>query len=515
MATVGFCADDVENDPVRSLRKLATTRGYLVLRHKNSVSLPSGEVTYSTAMQELDSRTRSRVIGIAVYSLLCLLVLIAYSSWNRPLWYDEVQYFVLGSLGSTGDVLAVIHETTPNVNQGQTGAYMLVEYWSLSLFGAHLWVARLPSLLFGIYFLAASAVFLRGRQVPWAGVWAFAVLLFGQQTLMYFVGEGRTYMPLAAAVVGLLAYYFIPREERRRIGPRVLGWSAVLIGVTFHPYFAAYWPAILIFAAAAQSSPLRNLVEFANPALVSVGASIFFLVGFTTWLQGTASKEDLDPYYWLGDELWRAIPAQLFQWIYVNRVLIVIFGLLVLALIAMTCRTREAFRETLRRAWPPVALVGLAVTVVALIALISLQQGYWIIPRQWVASIALASIGVVWFLSVMIKRVHELSGSRPSWVAAGVAGVVIAASAADPALRQWNQLNSWSVQQQSIVVTEMAEREDLASWTSGFGRGDTDPWNESEWVLFANANARRGGDVWPEFRQYYESRDWDAFALRD
>ena len=44
---------------------------------------------------------------------------------------------------------------------------------------------------------------------------------------MYFVGEGRTYMPLAAAVVGLLAYYFIPREERRRIGPRVLGWSAV------------------------------------------------------------------------------------------------------------------------------------------------------------------------------------------------------------------------------------------------------------------------------------------------
>ena len=461
------------------------------------------------------SHTRSRVIGIVVYSLLCLLVLITYSSWNRPLWYDEVVFFVLGGFGSTGDVLSVIHETTPNVNQGQTGAYMLAEYWSLSLFGAHLWAARLPSMLFGIYFLVASAVFLRGRRVPWVGLWAFAVLLFGQQTLMYYVGEGRTYMPLVAAVVGVLAYYFVPPEERHRIGPRVLGWSAVLIGVTFHPYFAAYWPAIVIFAAAAQSFPLRKLVQFANPALVAVGASVFLVVGFMTWLQGTATTEDLDPYFFLGDELWRAIPAQLFQWIYVNRVLIVIFGVLVLALVVLTCRTREAFRETVERAWPPVALVGLAIAVAALTALISLQQGFWIIPRQWVASIALASIGVVWFLSVMIKRVHEIVGVRPSWVAAGIAGVVIAASAINPALRQWDQLNSWSAQRQSIVVTEVAEREDLSSWVSGFDRGDTDPWDESEWVRFANANVFRGGDVWPEFREYYESRDWDAFSLQN
>jgi hypothetical protein len=469
---------------------------------------------YSSGMQRAGNQGLTRHAGVLGYVVLSIIVLVLYSSWNRPIWYDEMVYFVLGGLGSTADALAVIQETTTNVNQGVTGAYMLVDYWSLSIFGAELWALRLPSLIFGIYFLAASAVFLRGRQVPWVGLWALPVLLIGQQTLMYYVGEARTYMPLVAAVSGVLAYYFIPLADRSRWSVRLLGWSAVFIGVLFHPYFALYWPVILFFAATVQHR-WKGIVAFANAPMVVVGGLLFVVVGSLTWLRGNASTENLDPYFWLGDEIWRAIPAQLFQWVYVQRILVVALGLLVIVMGALTCRTRADLVATIRRVWPPLLLLVLAGLLALAIALISLQQGFWIIPRQWVASIALASIGVVWFLSVMVQRVREVIGKRSGLITAALAGAIILAGAVAPATGQWNQLRGWHADRQAIVLAEVPDQIDAQAWIQQLESGEADPWSEDEWIALSNANVWRGGPVWPEFGSYYATRDWSEFVIRD
>ena len=453
-------------------------------------------------------------LAIAGYVALSCLALVLYSSWNRPLWYDEMVYFVLGGFDSTRDVLRVVAETTTNVNQGVTGAYMLLDYWSLTDFGAHLWALRLPSLVFGVYFLVVGAVFLRGRGVTWVGVWALPVLLVGQQTLMYYVGEARTYMPLVAAVVGVLAYYFIPIQERRKVSSVVLGWSAVLIGVLFHPYFALYWPVIVVFAALVQGQ-WRRLVLFANPLLVVVGSLTYFAVASATWLRGNAATQDLDPFFWLQDPLWKAITAQLFQGIYVEHLLVVGFGILVVSAAALSVRSRHDLKLTLNVWWPPVLLVAMSWALAAAISLVSLQQQFWIIPRQWIASIALVAVGIVWFWSVAIRRVREVRGRTVAAVLTVTVGGLIAASAIQPALDRWGQLREWTALRSATSVEDAPSREDLARLLGNHESGKAPAMTEEEWVEFSNANVRRGGEVWPEFAEYYRGRDWSTFVLGD
>lgn len=465
-------------------------------------------------MRGLNLRLPRKGLAIAGYGALSCLVLVLYSSWNRPLWYDEMVYFVLGGFDSTRDLLRVVAETTTNVNQGVTGAYMLLDYWSLTAFGAHLWALRLPSLVFGVYFMVVSAVFLRGRGVTWVGVWALPVLLVGQQTLMYYVGEARTYMPLAAAVMGVLAYYFVPLKERRRFGPIVLGWSAVLVGVSFHPYFALYWPAIVVFAALVQGQ-WRKPLAFANPLLVVVGSATYFAIGSMTWLRGNATTQDLDPFFWLQDPLWRAITAQLFQGIYVERLLVVSFGILVVAVAMLSVRSRRDVKITLHAWWPPVVLVAMAWALALAISLVSWQQQFWIIPRQWIASIALVAVGIVWFWSAAIRRVGEVAG-RPVAVTVTVAvGGLIAASAIQPALDQWGQLREWTELRSAMSISDLPSREDLARILGDQESAQAKDIPDETWVEFANANARRGGEVWSEFAEYYLGRDWTTFVLAD
>ena len=465
-------------------------------------------------MRGLNLRWPNESVAIATYVALSCVLLGLYSSWNRPLWYDEMVYFVLGGFDSTRDVLHVVSETTTNVNQGVTGAFMVLDYWSLSAFGAHLWALRLPSLFFGAYFLLAGAIFLRGRGVSWIGVWALPVLLVGQQTLMYYAGEARTYMPLVAAVVGVLAYYFTPFDQRKKVGAVVLGWSAVLIGVLFHPYFALYWPVILGFAALVQGQ-WRRLLTFANPLLVLVGSAIYFVVGSLTWLRGNAVTQDLDPFFWLQDPLWRAITAQLFQGIYNQRLFVVAFGVLILITAVLSVRSRQDVGLTFRVWWPPLLLITLAWSLALAVSLVSLQQQFWIIPRQWIASIALVAVGIVWFWSVALHRVGKVVGRPIAIVMTVAVGGLIAATSLPATLDQIRKLQEWAAFRSATSIAKLPDREDLALELRAQESGQATPIPDEIWVEFANANASRGGEVWPEFAQYYAGRDWSTFVIVD
>ena len=451
--------------------------------------------------------------GPALYVIACFVSLAAYSSWNRPLWYDEMVYFVLGGFGSTADVLSVIQQTTTNVNQGVTGAYMLVAYWSLEIFGAHFWALRLPSLLFGIYFFIVAAVFLRIQKVGWLGVTALPVLLMGQQTLMYYIGEARTYIPLAAATVGVLAYYFIPIDRRRRTGPRLLGWSAVLVGVTFHPYFAVYWPLVLAFALTVTRS-WRIVVRFANPFLVLTGAVVYFAIAGLTWLRGTAKTEDLNPYTWLGDSLLLAIPAQLFQFVYVQRTLVIVSGILVISSLVLASRgLRPSW--VLHRWSPAIALILVAFIASWIISATSIAQEFWVIPRQWIASIALTSVAIIWFWSRAIASVQQGSGARAASSIRIAVGAVIAISAIAPLINQFQSLADWRREITDGPTSALLTEEDLKLVLDQFERRDRAELTEQEWVDYSNANIAAGGAVWEDFQRYYRDRDWTQFVLRD
>lgn len=453
-------------------------------------------------------------VGLSVYVILSVVLLALYSSWNRPLWYDEMVYFVLGGLASVSDALSTIEETTTNVNQGTTGGYMLLDYLSLSAFGAQTWALRLPSLIFGLYFLAAAAIFLRGRGVGWLGLWGLILLLTGQQTLMYYAGEARTYMPLAAATAGVLAYYFVPLGDRKRLSTRVLGWSAVLIGVLFHPYFALYWPLILVFSVAVQHR-WKALVRFANPALVVAGTSIFFIVASLTWLRGSARREELDPYLFLVDPLWRSIVAQMFQTIHVDRILVVVVGLTILVSAVLASPSWKQARATLEKWWPPFALLMVSFVAAVAISAVSIQQEFWIIPRQWIASIGLSSIALIWLFSVIIRQVLLVRGATAAMLIRAVVGLVLVAGAIDPIVGQVEQLRNWSADRTGISLDSVPTQAQLAEELRRVSVGEREPLSEDEWVTFSNANTLRGGPVWSEFGNYYSTRNWNEFVLRD
>jgi len=331
---------------------------------------------------------------------------------------------------------------------------------------------------------------------------------------MYYAGEARTYMPLAAAVMGTLAYYFIPVSDRRSLGPRLLGWSAVLIGVFFHPYFALYWPVLLLFALLVQQQ-WSALVRFANPVLVVTGTVIYFAIGVLTWLRGSARREDLDPYFWLQDSVWLSISAQLTQAIFVERLLVVLVGALLIIGLLLSIRKASEVRELASQWWPPVVLLAVAFVTSLVLAAVSIQQGFWVIPRQWVGSIGLSSVAIIWLFSLVLRRARLVRGRNIGIVMTGMFGFVVIFASVGPVLGQFNQLQGWDTARRETQLVEVPAQRDLDAELERVAAGQRAALSEDEWINFSNANVLRGGKVWSGFSDYYTTRDLDSFVLRD
>lgn len=458
------------------------------------------------------SRPARQVLPILVLAILTCAVLFLYSSWNRPIWYDEFVYFALGGLGGLSEALSAIGATTSNLNQGVTGVFMLSDYLLLKAFGAELWAMRLPSLVTGIWMVIAGAVFLRQRGVGWWGLSILPIVLVGQVTLMYYLGEARTYMPLAGAVVGALAYWSLPHAQRSRAWARILGWGSVLMGVGFHPYFAVYLPLIVVFcwfafgqswvATAASSSPLRAFAKFVNPALLTVAGVTYVALAWGTWLQGSATKIDLDPYLFLTDPLWKSILAQLFQFAYVSRFVTGASAVALAVVLVLAARNR-GIKNLVLSIWPPVALMALSFAAAFAISLVSLSQAFWIIPRQWIGSIALATIAAIW---LVVAVVQLLPGGSLRTLVTGFFVLLVVTSAAAPfqaALSSIQEFDNLPPMPESRLAELIALRE------SGIFPAD------QVWIDAAQGYIDLGGPVNAIFGEFYTGRDWNDFQLTD
>jgi hypothetical protein len=436
--------------------------------------------------------------GIAVHALLGLLgtaLIVLYASIGRPLWIDEFLHFAFGGFRSTHSAWHAIRHSIGSFNFGQTGVYMLVDYWLLKLFGANLIALRLPSILSAGLMLWAGFEFLRKRR--YGPLWQVNLIVcyLGQQTLMYYTGEARPYMALAGASVGAFTYYILTPEERGSRSVRILGWLSILWGAAIHPYFAFYWLSLYVFgflvavyekrAAFSWKSAISHL----NLPLSVIGSVIYFGIGFATWMVHQ-QKQHYDPFQWVSRAHFYGtfVGSAHFQFLgELGRSWLLFISILCLL---HFCLNAEA-KTLSKRLLPPYLLIWVAMLLSAYVSWVSFKHHYWILPRQWVASLALIPVAFIWLcaeLTNLISRVSTVS----RWLIPVLCLAVIA-------------YNSYpqTIDQSHSFLTAILNRHSSEHFVAPLPDALRGPGHNDEWVALANQNVESGGPVSPFFQRFY------------
>src|ERR1700741_4257591 len=119
--------------------------------------MPSSEV-------ETTEGKAGKIAASALLALLSGALILVYASTGRPLWIDEFLHFAFGAFRSTVSAWHAIRHSIASINFGQTGIYMLLDYWLLKAFGANAVALRLPSILSAGLMLWGGLQFLSKRQ---------------------------------------------------------------------------------------------------------------------------------------------------------------------------------------------------------------------------------------------------------------------------------------------------------------------------------------------------------------
>ena len=443
-----------------------------------------------TASDGFNKRLAARMIALAIGSYM----LLSYSSFARPIWIDEFVHFALGSHRSTAEAWQSISETVPTFNHGQTGVYMLVDYWLLQLGGANLFLLRLPSMLAGALLLASVIHIAEEKRFGLLGTLFLFACLFAQKNLMNYAGEARPYFPLAAATVGTLAFYLVPRE-RRGFLTNTLGIASIAVGVAFHPYFPLYWLSVAAFGFLTHTRPTisldcaRAFLRHCNLS-ISIPATIaYFTLAKFTWLRGSP-EFNLDPFQWIkGDGLLAAFTSiSHFQFLgHFWREALLVIAICALGFAVPRLRVHPSYRKLAA----PILLIALALALSLAVSAISYHRHYWILPRQWVASMALSCIGFVWFaieLAAFLCTTARLLGFAIYLALGFVLFPLIAKIDKDK-----------QADRNALLTAIIADRTNPPPSAPPVEI----PRDNDEWVALANANISAGGDVWPIFRRFY------------
>lgn len=398
-------------------------------------------------------------------TLLGVVVLALYSSWGRPLWLDEYLHFVFGGFASWGDAWAAVQSSTTNINHGQTGFYIMLDYGLLKAFGANLFALRLPSLVSGALLLFSAALFLRRKNLGGIAIASAFLLLAAQPNLMYFIGEARPYMPMAASAMAALAYFSSTREQREKIFMKVFIWVTMVWGALMMPYYLVYLPVIAAttFFISRQPRTLKNFIAFINLPVQVTSAILGITIGALTWLRGSPNFQR-DPLLIITPLIDSITPVQYLS---------------LIAIIALIVITIHIGRTEIAG---PVVLFIVMGSLAVLFAGLSLIQSYWILPRQFVASQAIMTIAVVWGVGQALKACPV----SPQRVLSGIFAVLILFASGRAALAQVEKLRDWENNGFPVAGNP---------GDAIFQGIDVGP---------ANQNVIEGGPVWPELTSIYD-----------
>jgi len=441
--------------------------------------------------------------GIAILCCIAVSVTIVFSGINRPLWIDEVLHFAFGGYDSTQDVWrAIVRSIKHGLNLNQTGVYMLVDYWLLKAFGASAIWLRMPSSIGALVLFSGAVCVLRTRGFSYAWQVAVLLLLVSENFLMYFVAEARPYMLLAATPVGVLAYYGAD-VHRRHWFISVVGWISALVGAAIHPYFLPYYFLVVGLTYADRISwnlrriAAKDIWRHLQPAMLSVTLAIYFGVGMLTWMPRQQQLAD-HPFGFVPRN---SLPGNMvyfhFEFLFdmakhvYPRPLLLFSFIFLAALGAITILALA--RSSCRSLLSPLALIFGALLLSGLLSLASYLAHYWILPRQWVASIALTCVGTVWLCAAGAELLP--AGARRG---AGIAVAIFAAFRAEAAVvSQFDKIDIWRAQQSIIALNAGHVSLDQLP-PAGVDEVD------AEWVALANQNVLVGGPVWPIFQRFYQ-----------
>jgi hypothetical protein len=447
----------------------------------------------------------SRLAHAAVQALpfiLCCLIVVLHASVGRPIWIDEFTHFAFAAQPTTMAAWSLFLSTTADMQHGQTGIYIMLNYWTLTLLGPDPTLLRLPSILSGL-FLFVSAVMLF-RVLRFSVLWQVVLVgaLAGQHLLMHYVGEARAYAPIPAAAVGLLLFYV---ARPLHPGSRALlcfGAVAAIFGSIMHPYFALYWPAVCLVAYVHHLARtdarfnLHSLVAFAAPGLVTVGAGLYMMLGVLTWLR-SQPHFGFDPFQWLHQHGPLRNFTDYSHTQFISEGYGLAAALTALALLAGS-RLPRALHGTVRGLLAPALLVLLSLIISLLIGLASYRAGYWILTRQWVGSIALLAVGMVWFWAEGAR----LWGRAIPQAEIGIAIAALVLVSVQSTKNHGGRIAVlWDYVQNHAVAQMAGACEPPAS--IDFQTMSYDHRNDVM-VELANRNLACGGDIWPIFREYYD-----------
>jgi hypothetical protein len=469
--------------------------------------------------------------------LVCLATAYAikvHSPILRPIWFDEFTQFAFGAEQSTAEAWSFIRTSIQDpANTHQTGILALVNYWSLSLAGADLWALRWPSVLATMAMFSGVILTLQaaGLDPLWQVLGVVAVSL--QPELMHFTAEARPYIFLCAAVSLTLAYYVAEENSRATASSRIAGYGGVITGCLFHPYFAVYWSGIAaatwIGRVIAGNAPLsvRSAVRHAGPILVPVGACLYFGIGAMTWI-GSSSPE-FDPLQWLGNHaldigVWTHL-SFVSSTLGPRRATTLVVSLAVLAI--ARCGPKSVMRDAL----PPLFIFGVAAAASCLISWVSFRSSYWILQRQWVASLMLVPIASVWLIGCLARAALTLRRTSILYASSAILLIALGFRLQAERLRSLSDQGSRVDVQTSSGSGSVCSPGEASAGTSSCAI-DADaflrlPHSEEidwvqmantrypadkreaiqtlggQWVAAANANIAAGGPVRQEFGKFY------------
>jgi hypothetical protein len=327
--------------------------------------------------------------------------------------------------------------------------------------------------------------------------------LLAQESLMNFAAGARPYMPLAAAVVGTLAFYLAAPQERRG-WIFILGAVSIGLGALIHPYFPGYWAAVICIgfttALLEGRSQLqaREFLRFCDFRLLLPGMAIYGIVGAMTWMR-SAPALSFDPFQWVHRDV---LVRQFLDYSHMSFIFdfatptsqlslgprrVVLYAMIALVLGYSFLPRR--WLPGLRRLVPPLLLAVSSLIISAVLSWISYRHHYWILDRQWVASLALMPIAVVWYMGELGRIADQRLRGLNVLLAAGCVAVFCAAL---------YEL----VPQKIATLRQDANRDAIA--TPEPSPTAPVPSDNDGWVALANANIAAGGSVWPVFMRFYD-----------
>jgi hypothetical protein len=198
-----------------------------------------------------------------------------------------------------------------------------------------------------------------------------------------------------------------------------------------------------------------------------------------------------DPFKWVGQDIYLPVFFNHSHFEFIRPLGGVLITGAIFLLLASYWFYSDANKLKYRSLVPPAALIAGALSVTILLSLISFYRDYWILQRQWVASMALVTIGVIW-LAAEVSQV--LSRVRPK-IGRGIYPVVLfyVLIMLYPSLQEnYHRLNDY--------ISESSEYADGVPVPPG---PNDLPKSNGDWVALAASNIEAGGKVWPVFRIYY------------